>query len=105
MSEGRGRGSGPRAQELYRSLERPGANPLKDAQEKIDQAVRDAYGMSKRDDPLDFLFELNAEVASREDAMQPVVGPGLPPCVKEPSEFVSDDVLSVETEAWAKAGR
>jgi hypothetical protein len=31
--------------ELYRALETPGASPLKDVQNALDQAVREAYGM------------------------------------------------------------
>jgi hypothetical protein len=33
--------------QLYRALELPGASPLKDAQDKLDQTVRDGYGMTK----------------------------------------------------------
>ena len=45
--------------EIYRSLELPGESPLKDAHEKLDAAVRQAYGMSKDADPLQFLLSLN----------------------------------------------
>jgi hypothetical protein len=31
--------------ELYRSLEEPGANPLRDVQARLDTAVRAAYAM------------------------------------------------------------
>lgn len=84
---------GASLRELYRSLERPGDNPLKDAHGALDLAVREAYGMKKRDTPLEFLFELNAELFDRESSMKPVVGPGLPPVVKDPKLFITDDAL------------
>lgn len=81
--------------ELYRALELPGASPLKDAHEKLDRAVRDAYGIKKSDDPLAFLLDLNQAVANREDAGVAVVGPGLPPDVKDKSKLVTDDCISI----------
>lgn len=85
--------------ELYRSLELPGAHPLKDAQAKLDQAVREAYGMPKSADPLVFLLKLNAEVAAREEAGHSVVGPGLPPTIKDSSKYVTADCLRMPSEA------
>jgi len=82
--------------ELYRRLEIPGSNPLRDAQEALDAAVRAAYGMKKSEDVLAFLLKLNHEVADREANMQPVVGPGLPPCVKDKKPFITKDCISVE---------
>ena len=79
--------------ELYRTLELPGASPLKDAHEKLDQVVREAYHMNKSDDVLAFLLDLNRTVANREDAGEAVIGPGLPPIVKDKSKFVSEDCL------------
>jgi len=79
--------------ELYRALETPGASPIKDAQEKLDRAVRGAYGMGNADDPLTFLLDLNQFVANREDAGDAVAGPGLPPVVKDRSKLVTDDCI------------
>ena len=59
----------------------------------LDQAVRDAYGMKKSDDQLAFLLNLNQTVANKEDAGEPVVGPGLPPVVKDKSKLVTDDCI------------
>ena len=81
--------------ELYRTLELPGASPLKDAHAKLDQAVRDSYGMKKSDDPLAFLLDLNQAVVNREDAGEAVVAPGLPPVVKDKSKLVTDDCISM----------
>lgn len=79
--------------ELYRTLDLPGGSPLKDAHDKLDEAVREAYGISKSDDLLSFLFELNQSVASKEDAGEPVVGPGLPPIVTDRMKFVTEDCI------------
>ena len=81
--------------DLYRTLELPGASPLKDAHAKLDETVREAYGMGKSDDILAFLLDLNQSVANREDAGDTVIGPGLPPIVKDKSEFVTDDRIKM----------
>jgi hypothetical protein len=77
--------------EIYRTLDLPGESALKSAHERLDQAVRDAYGMGKRDSVLEFLFALNQKLAQREQAGTSVVGPGLPPCVSDPARFVTED--------------
>ena len=48
---------------LYRTLELPGDNPLKEAHSELDAAVRKAYGMSPKASALEFLFLLNQKVA------------------------------------------
>jgi hypothetical protein len=78
---------------LYRSLELPGRHPLKDAHETLDNAVRSVYGISSQDETLEFLFSLNQELARREEANDPVVGPGLPPCVSDAGDFITNDFL------------
>ena len=42
--------------DLYRTLETPGANRLRDAHAALDSAVRAAYGMKATEDPLAFLL-------------------------------------------------
>ncbi|MDB9320100.1 class I SAM-dependent DNA methyltransferase [Nodularia spumigena] len=79
--------------ELYRTLELPGKNRLRTAHEELDRAVREAYGMKPKEDPLQFLLELNFAVADREAKNLPVIAPGLPPCVTNPSEFITDDCV------------
>jgi hypothetical protein len=81
--------------ELYRTLELPGQNPLKSAHEKLDAAVRAAYGMKAKDDLLAFLLALNADLAEREASMRLVVGPGLPPSVKDAAPFITKDCIQV----------
>ncbi|APW64316.1 class I SAM-dependent DNA methyltransferase [Paludisphaera borealis] len=82
--------------ELYRTLDLPGHNPLKTAQDKLDTAVRAAYGMKARDAVLSFLLALNADLAGKEASMQPVIGPGLPPVVKQAAPFITDDCIGQE---------
>ncbi|QOV21126.1 class I SAM-dependent DNA methyltransferase [Anabaenopsis elenkinii] len=79
--------------ELYRTLELPGKNRLRTAHEELDRAVREAYGIKRQDDLLQFLLELNFMVADREANNLPVIAPGLPPCVTNPSEFITDDCV------------
>ena len=79
--------------DLYRTLDLPGRNPLRDVHEELDAAVRDAYGMSKSDNPLAFLFTLNQELAKREKEGRAIIGPGIPPVEIAPAELISDDAL------------
>ena len=82
---------------LYRTLEQPGANPLRDAHDQLDAAVRAAYGMKARQDPQAFLLALNGELAAREEAGKDVTPPGLPPAVTDPGPFVTTDCVQPPT--------
>lgn len=90
--------------ELYRTLELPGASPLKDVHDQLDRAVREAYGMKKSDDPLAFLLDLNQTVANKEDAGEAVVGPGLPPVVKDKAKLVTEDCIRMPEIANVPSG-
>jgi hypothetical protein len=79
--------------QLYRTLEEPGENPLRDAQAKLDAAVRAAYGMRDDADPLAFLLELNLACAAKEKAGEEITSPGLPLPAEEHSRFISDDCI------------
>lgn len=81
--------------DLYRTLDLPGDNPLRDAHEALDKAVREAYGMSEGQDPLQFLLDLNLDCNAAEKKGQEIVGPGLPPCVKDPKPFITDDCIKM----------
>jgi hypothetical protein len=78
---------------LYRALDLPGGHPLKDAQAVLDEAVRKAYGMSSREDPLVFLLALNALVAAAEENGDPVQGAGLPAFINDRDTYVTDDCI------------
>jgi hypothetical protein len=79
--------------DLYRTLDLPGKNPLRDMQDALDEAVRSAYGMKAKADPLTFLLDLNHQVAAAEKAGTAIIGPGLPPCVPEPADFITTDCV------------
>ncbi|MFY3742472.1 DNA methyltransferase [Anaeromyxobacter sp. Red801] len=81
---------------LYQLAEQPGRNDLKDAQERLDAAVMGAYGFSTKKPVLGSLLALNHELAKREAQGRAIVGPGLPPDVKDRSVFVSGDCLRVD---------
>jgi hypothetical protein len=91
--------------ELYRAMELPGENPLKDAHAKLDAAVRRAYGMSPKVGILEFLFTLNQTIAQREGAMQPVTPPGIPPSVKDATVLISEDCIPATTAAGSRVHR
>jgi hypothetical protein len=78
---------------LYRTLELPGANPLKDAHSALDAAVLAAYGFNAKKDLLGQLLALNLEVAKRIGAGRPVAAPGLPKNYTEEKKLVTDDCL------------
>lgn len=52
--------------DLYRAAEKPGKNPLKDAQKRLDEAVAAAYGMTKKDNILHYLLKMNHLIAAKE---------------------------------------
>jgi hypothetical protein len=51
--------------------------------------------MKAKDEPLRFLLALNGELAEREASMKSVVGPGLPPVVKDTASFVTEDCIRI----------
>jgi hypothetical protein len=83
--------------ELYRTLEEPGANPLRDAHTRLDAAVRAAYGMPKTADPLAFLLALNLALAAKEKAGKKITPPGLPLPQAEAAAFITADCVAIAT--------
>jgi hypothetical protein len=78
---------------VYRTLELPGKNPLKDVHAALDAAVMAAYGFSPKRDLLAQLLKLNLDVAARIDAGEPVTAPGVPPTYPDPARLVTDDCI------------
>lgn len=78
---------------LYRTLELPGENPLKDVHATLDAAVLEAYGFQPKQNLLSQLLALNLEVARRIDAGETVTPPGIPPAYPTPQQLVSDDCI------------
>jgi SAM-dependent methyltransferase len=81
--------------DLYRTLEEPGDNPLRDAHVRLDEAVRSAYGMADDADPLVFLLELNLACAAKEKASEKITAPGLPLPAEDHATFITDDCIRV----------
>ena len=78
---------------LYRTLELPGANPLKDAHAALDAAVLAAYGFEAKQDLLAQLLALNLSVAARIERGEPVTAPGIPPGYPAPETLVTEDCI------------
>ena len=80
---------------LYRTLEEPGANPLRAAHTRLDTAVRATYAMPKAADPLAFLLALNLTLAAKEKAGEKISPPGLPLPEAERRAFITNDCVHV----------
>jgi hypothetical protein len=78
---------------LYRTLELPGANPLKDAHAALDAAVVAAYGFSAKKDLLAQLLALNLDVAARIEKGEPVTAPGVPANYPDTSKLLTEDCV------------
>lgn len=85
---------------LYRTLELPGANPLKDAHAALDAAVLAAYGFDPKRDLLAQLFALNLDVAAKIERGQTVTAPGIPPGYPEPEKLVTGDCICPPNIEW-----
>jgi hypothetical protein len=79
--------------DLYRTLESPGDNRLREAQRLLDAAVRRAYGIKDDEDSLAFLLKLNLQLAAKESKGEPITPPGLPAGIANPKEFISADCV------------
>lgn len=79
--------------ELYRLLELPGENPLKDAHSALDEAVLAAYGFSAKKDLLAQLCALNFAVAERLGRGEAVMAPGVPSSYSDPKKLLTDDCV------------
>jgi hypothetical protein len=78
---------------LYRTLELPGANPLKDAHAALDAAALAAYGFSAKADLLAQLLTLNREVTVRIQKGEPVTAPGIPAGFPKPETLLTKDCI------------
>ena len=78
---------------LYRTLELPGANPLKDAHATLDTAVLTAYGFNAKKDLLAQLLALNQAVAAKIEKGEPVTAPGVPKNYPDANKLVTEDCI------------
>jgi hypothetical protein len=81
--------------DLYRTLDEPGANPLRDSHGRLDAAVRAAYGMPASADPLAFLLELNLALAAKEKKGESITPPGLPLPAADQAAYITDDCVRI----------
>jgi hypothetical protein len=81
--------------DLYRTLEQPGDNRLREAHTRLDAAVRAAYGLETDADPLAFLLELNLACAAKEKAGEKITPPGLPLPANDQQRFVTEDCIQL----------
>jgi hypothetical protein len=84
---------------LYRTLETPGANRLRDAHAALDAAVRAAYGMNTSEDTLAFLLRLNLEMARTEASGKAITPPRRPASAAAPGDFLSENCLHAPSQA------
>ncbi|MBN1565973.1 MAG: class I SAM-dependent DNA methyltransferase [Anaerolineae bacterium] len=75
--------------DMYRSLELPGKNPLRDLHDILDAAVLAAYGFDPEGEVLAQLLALNLQVAARIEAGESVTPPGIPPGYPNPADLIS----------------
>jgi hypothetical protein len=80
--------------DLYRTLEIPGTNRLRDAHAALDTAVCAAYGMTPDEDILAFLLQLNLTLAAQEARGERILPPGLPADYPEPETLVTADCIN-----------
>jgi hypothetical protein len=78
---------------LYRTLELPGANPLKDAHAALDTAVLTAYGFNAKKDLLAQLLALNQQVAAKIENGESVTAPGVPRNYPDAMKLVTEDCI------------
>ncbi|HYO24691.1 MAG TPA: hypothetical protein VEQ85_07055, partial [Lacipirellulaceae bacterium] len=78
---------------VYRTLELPGKNPLKDAHADLDAATLAAYGFSARKDLLAQLLDLNLAVAAQIDRGETVTAPGIPTGYPNPKSLITGDCI------------
>ncbi|MBN1822502.1 MAG: hypothetical protein JW833_17400, partial [Prolixibacteraceae bacterium] len=84
--------------DIYRKLELPGKNPIKDLHKNLDNAVMETYGFDKDKDILQQLLDLNFDVAGREEKGEKVQPPGLPDWIENKKQFVTDDCVRFLTD-------
>lgn len=82
--------------DLYKLMETTPNNPVTDIQNKLDSAVKSAYGMKDEDGILEFLLSLNQECHKKEEAGERITAPGLPDFIENVSKFISDDCVRME---------
>lgn len=82
--------------DLYRVVEKPGKNSIRDLQTALDRAVNSAYGFDENKDILEQLLALNLSVSAREECGEPVQSPGIPNWYANKEKLISEDCVKFE---------
>lgn len=82
--------------DIYRLVDEPGANPIKELSKALDNAVLTAYGFDKRKDILQQVLNLNLSLAANISEGLFIQGPGLPAFVTQKDAFISDDCVMIK---------
>lgn len=82
--------------DLYRIMEKPGKNILKDLQTELDKAVIEAYGFNKNEDILTQLLQLNIEIYKKEEENEFVQAPGIPVSYTEIKNLMTNDCVEFD---------
>ncbi len=81
--------------DIYRIMEETPSNLISEAQEELDKYVFDAYGMSRNEDILAFLLNLNLDLYEKEIKGEIIIGPGLPMIIDNPSSLITSDCVTM----------
>jgi len=83
--------------DIYRQLELPGNNPLKEIHKELNNAVLECYGFKKNFDILQQLLDLNYLISEKEKSGDFIQPPGLPEYIGEPENYTSTDCINMIT--------
>lgn len=79
--------------DIYRLVNKPGHNIIKDLHAALDQAALSAYGFSKKADILQQLLALNLLLAEKESNNETVQKPGIPEFYQDHGLLISRDCV------------
>lgn len=80
--------------QIYKLLEMPGKNELRELHTALDNAVILAYGFDPNGDMLAQLLSLNETIFHKEKAGESVLAPGIPPYYPNPQDLISEYAIS-----------
>jgi hypothetical protein len=82
--------------DLYRTLEKPGKNVIRDLHHELDNAVIEAYGFDPKADLLQQLLDLNLGLSDKEQNGEEIQSPGIPKGYKDISKLITGDYVKFD---------
>ncbi len=82
--------------DLYRTLEKPGKNAIRDLHHELDSAVIEAYGFDTKADLLQQLLDLNLELSAKEQNSEEIQAPGIPKNYTDISKLITEDCVKFD---------